>query len=1061
MKYVNLRTFTEYSLLKGAIKVDDIPDICKERDISCLAITDVNLLSGALHFSEKLSKNGIHPIIGITLDVVVSKGKAIYAPLVLLVKNEDGYKNIMKLSTLYYKGSISVKDIQRLSNGLILLSGGNEGYLAALVRQDLSLAENFCVDMKETFGENFYIEIQRHFEKDGLELEPDFVMLAKKYNIPVVATNNCYYKTPDMHDSHDILMAMHDGKYVVEKNRTKYTEHHYLKTEEEMVSLFTDIPEAIENTVNIAKQCLYYPTSSEPMIPAFSNNDSEELARQAKDGLKARISEYDISDTEKYYKQLDYELSVIDDMGFPGYFLIVSDFIKWAKAQGIPVGPGRGSGAGSIVAWALTITNLDPIKYKLIFERFLNPARVSMPDFDIDFCEERRQEVVDYVIGKYGYDNVAQIITFGSLKPRAVVKDVGKVLQVPFGRMNYITSLIQTSQVQLIDLEKAISKEPILQEIIEEEPVMKSVFEHSLNLEELYKSMGTHAAGVIIADRPIVEICPLAVVREGDFHITQFDMKYGEKAGLVKFDFLGLKTLTVIDRCIKLLREDGINLDIDKIPLDDPEVYELLQNGYTNGVFQLEGGGMTSTLKKLKPNTLEEISALISLYRPGPLQYIPDYIDRKFGRQETVYDDGSMEEVLEETYGIMVYQEQVMEITQKFAGYTMAEADNARRIIGKKLMSEMPKQRGKFVEGAVSMGKDKDVAEKVFDDIEKFAAYSFNRAHSMAYALIGYQTAYLKTKHPKEFMCALMTMDMGNNRKVGEHYHDCISLGIDVTPPSINLSDVEFSISGDNVVFALCAIKGVGRNVAEHIVEKRDFIFKDIEDFAKRVDFKIVNKRSFEALCRAGCFDSFGYNRGTLANSFDKLKKISARHFSKNSVQQSLFSQEQETQEPIEISGEGWNRLEALAEEFKALEFYLTGHPLDKIWSNLKSSGIKASTEIPKQAGRNPGGKIKTSGVIVSYVEQLSKKGNKFAWILLSDPKGLYELIVVGDSLEQYRESLNEGAKVVLDVGVAKDSTEEDYSLFINGVRDIDDFVKEMEKKSEKAVDTPSIASVI
>lgn len=829
--FIPLRNHTDYSLCQGSIKVSNLVKAAKEDNLPAIGIMDSQNVFGALEFSSACQKAGIQPIVGCeflvrfedesgegasrNLSNLDIKNSLVKFPVI--AANEEGYKNLLFLashSSLNREPGIPIYVnfdlLKEKSAGLIALSGGVEGILAQLLRNDQEKSlEKIVKEIAAVFPNNFYIEITRHGTTEELQMEEKFVEIAFKHNLPLVATNDAYFLTPEMHEAQDILSCIGTGQVISNENRKQLTEEQYFKKQSELEELFSDIPEAIENTVNIAKKCHIMAFGSKPQLPRFSKeegfNEAEELKKQSHEGLKERLKfKYELesippeqqSEIEaEYFERIDYELGIITRMDFPGYFLIVSDFIKWAKNNDIPVGPGRGSGAGSVVAWALQITDLDPIRFGLLFERFLNPERVSMPDFDIDFCQSRRDEVIDYVQQKYGKDYVAQIITFGKLQARAVLKDVGRVLQMPYGQVDRICKLIPFNAIEAVTLEKAIEMDKDLQQAIEDDEQIEKLTNLGLKLEGLNRHSSTHAAGIVIGYKPLHEICGLYADKVGEMPAVGYSMKYAEAAGLVKFDFLGLKTLTTIAETVKLIEKTrDIKIDISNIRLDDKDTFDMLATGDSIGVFQIESSGMRSVLRQMKSDKIEDIIALISLYRPGPMDNIPTYIRRKHGEEKIVYPHPMLEPILKETYGVIVYQEQVMEIAKVLAGYSLGAADLLRRAMGKKIKEEMDEQREIFVEGAVINGVNKDHAGEIFDLVDKFAGYGFNKSHAAAYALISYQTAYLKAHYLPEFLTASINLEIDNTDKINIFLQVARSHGIKVLPPDVNHSEGYFSV---------------------------------------------------------------------------------------------------------------------------------------------------------------------------------------------------------------------------------------------------------------------------
>jgi DNA polymerase-3 subunit alpha len=788
--------------------------------------------------------------------------------------------------------------------------------------------------------------------------------------------------------------------------------------------LFADLPEALASTVEIAQRCIFRPKTRNPILPRFTVTGNEpadeaaELRRQAEEGLERRITRHGVAPghtAEDYRERLAFELGVIDRMKYPGYFLIVADFIQWAKSEGIPVGPGRGSGAGSLVAYALTITDLDPIRFGLLFERFLNPERVSMPDFDIDFCQDRRDEVIRYVQDRYGRDQVAQIITFGSLQARGVLRDVGRVLEMPYGHVDKLCKLVPQNPAAPITLAKAIEGEPRLQAERDGDERVKRAFAIALKLEGLYRHASTHAAGIVIGDRPLSELVPLYRDPKSDMPVTQFNMKWVEQAGLVKFDFLGLKTLTVLDVAAKLVRRRGIDLDLTRIPLDDARSYDMLARGETVGVFQVESAGMRRALVDMRPDRFEDIIALVALYRPGPMANIPTYCARKHGIEKPDYIDPKLEPVLRETFGVIVYQEQVMQAAQILAGYTLGEADLLRRAMGKKIRSEMKAQRDRFVSGAVERGVERGQAETIFELLERFADYGFNKSHAAAYALVAYQTAYMKANHPVEFLAASMTLDMGNTDKLAEFRAEAARLGVKLEPPSINRSGVTFDVERGTIHYALAALKGVGRQAVETIVEERaQRPFADLSDFARRINPRAVNKRVLESLAAAGAFDALEPNRARAFAAVDVVLGCAQRtHEAAAMGQSELFGGPAAREDLALPAAEPWLPADRLRKEYDAVGFFLSGHPLDDYAALLKGLRVQSWAEFCRavKAGATAG---RVAATVVTRTERRTKTGNKMGIIGLSDPSGHYEAVIFAEGLQQYRDVLEPGSALLL-----------------------------------------------
>ena len=1048
--FVHLRMRSPYSMLEGALKIDETAKRAVRYRQPALAITDTNNLCGALEFCEKVSAEGVQPIIGVTLSIDLEgerqPGQIHKDPdgtLVMLAQSETGYGNLMDLSSAAFLEieptdvpHVKASRLEGWTDDVIALTGGQDGVLNRLIKAGrLGEAKSWLLKLKGLFPDRLYVELQRHTAEESALTESELIELAYKYEIPLVATNEPYFLDPDMHEAHDVLLAMNEGSYVLEKDRRRLSLQHYFKSSEEMISLFKDLPEAIENTLTIAERCAYRVPKHAPILPSFgdgSYSEDELLVLQAKEGLETRLETIELAETrEAYFERLDFELEIIKNMGFPGYFLIVADFIRWAKENGIPVGPGRGSGAGSVVAWALTITDLDPLRYGLLFERFLNPERVSMPDFDIDFCQERRGEVIDYVRQKYGDGQVAQIITFGTLQARAVVRDVGRVMQIPLGQVDRLAKLVPSNPANPVTLQQAIRMEKGLQEARDSEPKIARLLDTALKLEGLYRNASTHAAGVVIGDRPLTQIVPLYRDSRSEIGATQFTMKWAEKAGLVKFDFLGLKTLTVIDRCIGYLKKQGIELDPETLATTVPEAYKPLEEGLSAGVFQLESSGMRDVLRKLKPDSIEELTALISLYRPGPMGNIPDYVERKWGRQEISYPHPKLETILKETYGIIIYQEQVMEIAKVLSGFSLGDADLLRRAMGKKDQNEMNRQKGKFIDGAVERGVDGDQASGIFDLVNEFAGYGFNKSHAAAYAMITFRTAYLKALHTTEFLAAIMSLDLANVEKLAQFYQEAKRMDVEIIPPCINRSQADFDVEDGAVLYALGALKNVGLEAMKHLVEVREAggSFQSVNDFARRIDMRQVNKRAIENLARAGAFDCVEPNRATVlknASLIQNIGTLAAKE--RDSAQVSLFGDATvEVKDPDLDWAEPWSQMDSLGHELGAVGFYLGGHPLDEHMDKL--SGVMLAERL-EEAGA---GNYSVAGVVRKKQERVSKRGKRFAFVELSDPTGDYEILFSENILSAHRDKLVAGN--IITVQVKAERNEGETRLFADGVR--------------------------
>ncbi len=1036
--FIHLRVRSAYSLLEGAVRAEALGRLAASQGMPTVAIADRCNLFGALEFSVACKEAGIQPIVGCALPVTGIGGRsperwAKTPTVVLLAQTEAGYLNLSALSSMAFleadgieEPSVPWSEVVARAEGLILLSGGTEGpvdpLFAAGKAEDGAAA---LAMMAEAFGDRFYVEIQRHGLASQAAAEPGLVAWAYANDVPLVATNDVYFPEADLYSAHEALLCIADGAFIGQEERRRVTPEHWFKPAADMRALFADLPEACDNTIDIARRCAFMVVKRDPILPRFPTSDGrtedEELASDAREGLRLRLAAHAPAlPLEAYEARLEQEISVIQKMGFSGYFLIVSDFMKWAVSQGIPVGPGRGSGASSLVAWSLMITGLDPLRYGLVFERFLNPERVSMPDFDIDFCQERREEVITYVQQRYGRDRVAQIITFGTLRARAVLRDVGRVLQMPLGQVDRLAKMVPANPASPVTLARAIEIEPRLQQARDEDEAVARLLEIALRLEGLYRNASTHAAGVVIADRPLTELSPLYRDPRSDLPATQFNMKWVESAGLVKFDFLGLKTLTVIDRAMKHLARRGADFVLEGLSLDDAATYELMASGQTVGVFQLEGQGMRDTLRQLRPNSIEDVTALISLYRPGPMDSIPAYVDTKAGRKPLNVYHPLLESVLTETYGVIVYQEQVMNIARIMAGYSLGEADLLRRAMGKKKKEEMDQQRARFLSGAAERGVDPDLADTLFELMAKFSGYGFNKGHAAPYALIGYQTAWLKANAPVEFFAASMSLDISNTDKLTVFYQDARRFGVVVRPPDVNRSSADFTVEDGEVLYALGGIRNVGLQAMEHVVEVRASggPFRDIFDFVERVDPRQVNRRTLETLARAGAFDSLGHDRAQLMESSEILAGYGHSVADERaSSQGSLFGGDQvEAQRPRLPRVESWSPTRRLDEELAAVGFYLSGHPLEDLMPALRRRRTDLLSEvIPKaEAGAEA---FRMAGVVRRRQERASQaSGDKFAFVTFSDPSGEYEVLFPPESLRRCRDLLEPGRALSLKV---------------------------------------------
>ncbi len=1052
--FVHLRVHSAFSLLEGAMQPDELAKLCKKHRMPAIAVTDTNNLFGLYDIAEALTKAGVQPIVGCQLTLQLEGAErrggtgAARGPsgaVALLVQSAAGYANLMKLASQAHLDvqpgeapHITWAQLERYNADLIVLTGGPKGVLnKLLVNGQNEAADELSRRLKATFGTRVYIELQRHGLAEEITAEPGLVALAHAHELPLVATNEPYFGKPEMFAAHDALLCIAGGSFVMQDERRRESAEHYFKSAGEMTALFADVPEAIENTIEIARRCAYIPAKRSPILPPFvpasGLTPEEELRAQAEAGLKVRLAASGtFMDEKNYWDRLAYELDVIIRMKFPGYFLIVSDFMKWTRGRGIPVGV-RGSGAGSIVAWALQITALDPLRFGLVFERFLNPERISMPDFDIDFCQDRRGEVIRYVQEKYGHDRVAQIITFGTLQARAAIRDVGRVLQMPQGQVDRIAKMIKVQPGQSITLRQAISQEPRLQQMENEEESVARLFEIAGQLEGLYRHASTHAAGVVIGDRPLDEIVPLYRDPRSDMPVTQFDYENDEKAGLVKFDFLGLKTLTVIAETEKLiLARHGVKVKAEDVAFDDKKAFEALGKGASTGIFQLESSGMRDLLRKMKPDRVEDLIALVALYRPGPMDNIPKYIECKHGREKPFYLHPALEPILSGTYGVMTYQEDVMLIARELGGYSLGQADELRRAMGKKIKEQMAAHRVKFIEGAAKQkGIDADTAEQIFDQAEKFAGYGFNKAHAAAYAQVAYQTAWLKANYPIEFFCASMTLDIGSPERLSIFRQEAERLGIVVAPPDINASDALFvpgkRADGKEVIhYALSAIRNVGRAAMDHVIEVRrqGGPFRSLFDFARRVDAKFVNRRILENLVAAGAFDSLNSNRAQVHASIETMlgeATITSRE--RESTQVNLFGEVEAQRDPVLPQVDAWTGPERLSREFASIGYYLSAHPLDEFAQILSRLRVVRYADLAADK-RHEDRLVKLAGSVISRKDRRTRDDKRMSHIGFSDPSGMYEAVAFSEVLAQAGGLLEPGTAVVLDVATRWDGDE-------------------------------------
>ena len=1047
----HLKIHSQYSICEGAIKIEDLKDKAKEFKIKTLGLCDTSNLCGAIEFSDRISKVGTQPIIGTQINF---KFEDTIRLLPLFALDEGGYKKIIELSSKSFLDNdevsdphINIKDLFNLDNyGISIFSGTVFGLFGKLFdKGKFSEITDLYKKLNKSFNDRFYLEIQRHNDHNEKGFEKFNLNQSNNLGTPLIATNEVFYLTKDMHEAHDALICIGNKTYINEKNRIKYSSEHYLKNDNEISELFADIPEALENNYNFPLRCNFRPLFSKPILPNISSsedgNASDIIKKNSLDGLKERFvksfnTKLDQIEIEKkfllYKDRLDHELEIIVKMDYSSYFLIVSDYIKWAKNNDIPVGPGRGSGAGSLVAWCLSITDVDPIKYNLIFERFLNPDRISMPDFDIDFCEDKRDLVFKYLTKKYK-DSVAHIITFGKLKARMVIRDVGRVSGLAYGFVDSISKMIPFDPSRPQTLSECIGSEPRLQKMINEDPRVKKLVDLSLKLEGLNRNVATHAAGVVIADKKLTEIVPLYKDASANLLLpsTQFDMYSAENAGLVKFDFLGLKTLTVINNTQKLIKKKNKDFNIEDISFEDQKVFELMSSGKTVGLFQIESAGMRDALIHMKPNHIEDIIALVALYRPGPMSNIPIYNDCKHGRKTPDYLHPLLEDILKPTYGVIIYQEQVMQIAQKLSGFTAGQADLLRRAMGKKKRAELEKQKQNFIAGALNNGISKDVAASIFLKIEPFAEYGFNKSHAAAYAIISYQTAFLKTYYPKEFIAASMTMDVSNQNKLGEFYEELKRLNIEIIRPNINECYAKFKTENNKFYYALGGIKAVGSEAISNIVKERvsNGKFSSIKDFIKRVSPKDINKLQLEGLVKAGAFDKLNNNRQSIFNSIPNMITKSKNDFeNKEANQINLFDETEDDKINIIEDIKDWEFEERLSKEFEAIGFFISDHPLNQfkeIFEDYKILEYKDFYSDDEFKENN------IAATLLKVIERKTAKGNSYAVLKLTDLSSVFELFIFSDVLELNRNALKEGSSLILTL-TKTISSDEDKTKRIN-----------------------------
>ena len=1041
--FIHLRCLSSYSLSESTLKIKKLVSLAKKNNLPALAITDNNNMFGVFEFAQECVSNNIQPIIGSSINLLDIREKDKISQLSFLVKNETGYKNLIYLSSISYLNKesdigITIKDLENHSEGLFCFLGGEYNPLMMLHNENKNIDAIINV-LKKLFKNNLLFELQRINDSEIEVFENILIKKSIEFEVSLIGTNNIKFGEKEEFAAHDALLCVAQKTTINNGSRKTSNNQLAFKNDKEMFELFADIPEIIENNFNVAISCSFYPKEVTPKLPKFKNNlnlsESQLLVKTAKNGLIQKIKENEIQEKKQYENRLNFEIEIITKMGFAGYFLIVSDFVNWAKENKIPVGPGRGSGAGSVAAWSLGITDLDPIKYSLLFERFLNPERVSMPDFDIDFCQIRRDEVIEYVNKKYGRESVAHIITFGTLASRAAVRDIGRVLEVPYGEVDSFAKLIPFNPSNPLTLAESIKSEKSLRNIIDTDETLSNVVDISLKLEGVHRHASTHAAGVVIGDTNLSNIVPLYKDPNTETNATQFSMKYVEKAGLVKFDFLGLTTLSIINECVSLIQKDISDFSLKKIPLDDLKTFQQLSRGNAVGVFQLESNGMSSVLKQLQPDKFEEIIAVVALFRPGPMDNIPSFCNRKHGRENIDYIHPMLKDVLKETYGIIVYQEQVMEIAQVLSNYTLGEADLLRRAMGKKIQKEMDDQKNRFIEGALKNNINKSEASKIFDLVDKFAGYGFNKSHAAGYALISYQTAFLKANFPHEFMTATLNFSIDRTEKIISLKQELEKLQIPFLKPDINFSKEKFSIekhdSKKTIRFGLSAIKGVGAKSIKSVVtvRKKEGKFKSVIDFLKKVENEVVNKRQLEKLIQSGSFDSLEENRSKLFYNVPQFVNL----FGSNnnlSNQNLLFEEEEISFNDKNLFDQKiplWNSGEKLKNELEVVGFYFSDHPLrhyPKKFFELQN--IKYFNEIVTDENVK---QLRLCGSVLDIKERSNKDGRKYAFVTISEISSQYELSIFSENLSKYRYLLKEGNLLIFDIDKIINNNEARYVI--------------------------------
>ena len=1061
--FIHLRSQSSYSLAESALKISKLTQLAKEYRMPAIAITDNNNMFGALEFSIECINNGIQPIIGSSVNFLDIKNKNTPSQINFLVMSEIGYKNLVYLSSISHTSSnnligVHVKDLENHSEGLICYIGGEYNPLLFLNFQN---KENsifkFIKYFKNLYKENFLFEIQRIQDPKIDEFESQFLKYSQDFKIPLIASNNIKFENPNDFNAHDALLCIAQKSTINQNNRITSNPELYFKSSDQMREIFYDIPEVIENNYFVSMKCNYFPREINPKLPKFlidsSISETEMLTNKSREGLNLRFKEKNISFTNKIYNdRLEYELNIINRMGYAGYFLIVADFVNWAKDKDIAVGPGRGSGAGSLVAWSLTITDLDPLEYDLLFERFLNPERVSMPDFDIDFCQNRRDEVIDYVNKKYGKDCVAHIITFGTLASRAAFRDVGRVLEIPYSEVDQFAKLIPYNPANPLSLEESINSDNSLKEIVSNDERISNVVDISLKLEGLHRHASTHAAGVVIGDSKIINNVPLYKDPNTSVNATQFSMKYVEKAGLIKFDFLGLTTLSIIQDTTKLINKNNKDFNLKLISKNDKETFRQLSKGEATGIFQLESNGMSSVLRQLQPDKFEEIIAVVALFRPGPMDNIPSFCNRKHGREKIEYLHPLLEKVLKETYGIIVYQEQVMQIAQVLSNYSLGEADLLRRAMGKKIQKEMDAQKNRFIEGAKSNKINLNEASKIFDLVNKFAGYGFNKSHAAGYALLAYQTAYLKTNFPYEFMTATLNYAIDRTDRIILLKKELARLNIEFKKPDINFSNAEFSIEKNrqtkSIRFGLAAIKGVGIKSMNLLVEERNKNgpYLDIIDFMSRVSGEVINKRQLEKLIQAGSFDGIESNRAKIFINVPNFVEIYGG-IKEDNINQSLLFEETKISfndnNLFEQNISEWNSSFLLKNELEVIGFYFSDHP-----TSLYPKHYFEQNEIIDWKDFEYNKDIKNArivGSILDIKERSNRDGKKYAFLTVSTLESQIEFSIFSNKLSEFRHLIKEGNVLLFSIDITRDN--ENLRLIVKKIEDFEHTFQNQKKK--------------